>query len=344
MSTGYSGKENLHMEDDVDYRLLQLFDLMESKYVSSENDYRPVDISRLYSYFTLDVISSIAFGQEFGFLKNDDDPFGYIDNLQEFLPAIIVFGAYPELQKILRLPLLKHVMPKSTDKRGLGRVMGFAKERVDERFGDKPIVRHDMLGSFIKRGLTQEQLESETLTQITAGSDSTASALRMTLHFISTTPHVHSRLVAEFKAALANGKVTRPVIRDVEARALPYLQACVKEGLRMYPPVTGLLAKAVPPEGATIDGKFVKGGTQISWNSWGMQRDKDIYGVDPEIFRPERWLLRDSSEAEKRRVERMTETVTLVFGYGRFGCLGRGVATMELNKGIIEVNISSQHI
>jgi cytochrome P450 len=122
------------------------------------------------------------------------------------------------------------------------------------------------------------------------------------------------------------------------------LQACVKEGLRMYPPVTGLLAKAVPPEGATIDGKFVKGGTQISWNSWGMQRDKDIYGVDPEIFRPERWLLRDSSEAEKRRVDRMTETVTLVFGYGRFGCLGRGVATMELNKGIIEVNISSQYL
>ena len=106
----------------------------------------------------------------------------------------------------------------------------------------------------------------------------------------------------------------------------------------MYPPVTGLLAKAVPPEGATIDGKFVKGGTQIAWNSWGMQRDKDIYGVDPEIFRPERWLLRDASEAEKKRVDKMTETVSLVFGYGRFGCLGRGVATMELNKGIIEVS------
>jgi cytochrome P450 len=337
MSTGYSGKENLHMEDDVDVRLLQLFDLIDSRYVSTEDEYRPVDISRLYSYFTLDVISSIAFGQEFGFLKHDEDPFGYIENLQEFLPAIIVFGAYPELQKILRLPLVKHVMPKATDKRGLGRVMGFAKERVNERFGIKAVVRDDMLGSFIKRGLSQEQLESETLTQITAGSDSTASAIRMTLHFVSTTPHVHSRLVSEFKRALANGQVSRPVIRDVEARALPYLQACIKEGLRMYPPVTGLLAKAVPAEGAIIDGKFVKGGTQIAWNSWGMQRDKDIYGVDAEIFRPERWLLRDGSESEMKRVARMTETVGLVFGYGRFGCLGRGVANMELNKGIIEV-------
>lgn len=44
----------------------------------------------------------------------------------------------------------------------------FAKERVDERFGEKPIVRHDMLGSFISRGLSQEELESETLTQMYA--------------------------------------------------------------------------------------------------------------------------------------------------------------------------------
>lgn len=76
------------------------------------------------SYFTLDVISKVAFGQAFGFLVNDEDPFGYIENLQQFLPAIIVFGAYTELQKILRLPFLSAVMPKSTDKRGLGKVMG----------------------------------------------------------------------------------------------------------------------------------------------------------------------------------------------------------------------------
>jgi hypothetical protein len=33
----------------------------------------------------------------------------------------------------------------------------------------------------------------------------------------------------------------------------------------------------------------------------------------------------------------MTDTVTLNFGSGRFGCLGRGVATMELNKAVAEV-------
>lgn len=160
----------------------------------------------------------------------------------------------------------------------------------------------------------------------------------MTLHFITTTPSVQARLLAEIHAAMERGEITRPVIQDVEARRLPYLQACIKEGLRMYPPVTGLLAKAVPPGGAELEpGKWAPGGTQIAWNSWAMQRDQDIFGVDSEIFRPERWLPKDGSDGERQRVERMTETVGLVFGYGRFGCLGRGVAMMELNKGVIEV-------
>lgn len=327
------------MEDDIDYRLLQLFNLIETKYLSNDHDFRPMDLSKTMTYFTLDVISSVAFGEAFGFIDADDDPFGYIENLQEYLPAVILFGAYPELQKILRLPFMKFLAPKNTDRRGLGRVMGWAKERVGERFGEKAIFRQDMLNSFIKRGLTKEQLESETLTQITAGSDSTASAIRLTLHFVSTTPSVQGKLLGEFHAAAAAGRVSRPVIRDAEARQLPYLQACIKEGLRMYPPVTGLLAKAVPCEGAEIDGKFVRGGTQVAWNPWGMMRERQIFGIDCEIFRPERWLHRDGSEAEKQRVARMTETVGLVFGHGRFGCLGRGVAMQELNKGIIEVSV-----
>ncbi|KAF2224920.1 cytochrome P450 [Elsinoe ampelina] len=340
MAPGYSGKENTSIESDVDSKVHNLFALIDKSYLSTSTTYRPIDLSRIITFFTLDVISQLAFGHEFGFMAKDSDPFGYLANLKEFLPAILVFGAYTELTKILRLPFMKAVLPKSTDKRGLGKVMGFAAERVGERFGDKPIVRKDMLGSFIKRGLTQEELESETLTQITAGSDSTASALRMTLHFVCTTPNVQARLFSEVHAAIAAGKVSRPIIKDSEARQLPYLQACIKEGLRMYPPVTGLLAKQVPPDGATIDGKFAPPGTWIGQNSWGMQRRKDIYGVDVDVFRPERWLPKDNSEAEKVRVGRMTETVGLVFGYGRFGCLGRGVATMELNKGLIEVRIS----
>lgn len=295
------------------------------------------------TYFTLDVISQLTFGHGFGFLEANADPFGYIANLKEVLPAILVFGAYTELTKILRLPFMQAVLPKSTDKRGMGKVMGFARDRVAERFGDKPVKRRDMLGSFIDRGLTQEELESETLTQITAGSDSTASALRIMLLLISTNPLVQSRVLAEARAAIKDGKISRPLIKDAEARQLPYLQACIKEGLRMYPPITGLLAKKVPPGGATIDGKFAPAGTWIAQNAWGMQRNTEVYDVDVEVYRPERWLHADGSPSEKARIDRMNETVALVFGYGRFGCLGRGVATMELNKAVIEAS-STLHL
>ena len=42
----------------------------------------------------------------------------------------------------------------------------FARDVVAERFGVNKVVRKDMLGSFLAHGLTQEQLESETITQM----------------------------------------------------------------------------------------------------------------------------------------------------------------------------------
>lgn len=345
MAPGYSGKENFHMEQDIDDKLLELFDLIRTKYVArpDEGIYQTMDLSRITSFFTLDVISKIAFGETFGFLNKDDDPFGYIENLKQFLPAVIVFGVYTELTNLMKMPLIKGALPKSSDKRGLGGVMGFARDRVQERFNHKPVIRQDMLGSFIHRGLTQAELESETLTQITAGSDSTAQALRVTLHFICTSPPILERLLFEINTGMSANDITRPIIKDSEARKLPYLQACIKEGLRIHPPVSGLMAKMVPDGGAMIevDGveKFAPTGTQIGWNSWSMMHDPNIFGADCDYFRPERWLPRNGSEKEQQRIVRMTETVTLNFGSGRFGCLGRGVATMELNKAVIEASL-----
>ena len=70
------------------------------------------------------------------------------------------------------------------------------------------------------------------------------------------------RLRAEIDEVVNNGSISSP-IQDCEARALPYLQACIKEGLRMFPPATGRLPKEVPPEGDTFNGVFLPGGTEI---------------------------------------------------------------------------------
>lgn len=59
-----------------------------------------------------------------------------------------------------------------------------------------------------------------------------------------------------------NGSISSP-IQDPEARALPYLQVCIKEGLKMFPFVTGILNKVVPSEGDTFSGVFLPGGTNV---------------------------------------------------------------------------------
>jgi cytochrome P450 len=167
----------------------------------------------------------------------------------------------------------------------------------------------------------------------TAGSDSTATVIRMAIYLISTNPTVYQSLMAELDSALAEERISRPVIHDAEARALPYLQACIRETIRYYPPVTGLLAKQAPPEGDTFNGYFIPGGTQIAWNILGILRDEKMFGEEVDAFRPERWLNKSEEEYAK-----MDETVMLVFGYGRFGCLGRPVAHIEMNKVIAEVS------
>ncbi|KAF2493238.1 putative P450 monooxygenase [Lophium mytilinum] len=339
MSHGYSGKENMYLEHDIDERLLQVLGLIRSKYVSTDTEYRPMDLARVTTFFTLDVISTIAFGKSFGFLVTDEDPFDYLKQLHVFLPAIMLFSVFPDVQKIMRLPLIQRLAPQATDVTGLGKIMGFARDVVGERFGVDKVVRKDMLGSFITHGLSREQLESETITQITAGSDSTATSIRMTLFLITSNASIYSTLMNELTTAHEENRLTRPILRDTESRTLPYLQACIREGLRIYPPVTGLLAKEVPPQGDVIDGRFVPGGTSIGWNSWGIMRLKRVFGQDVDVFRPERWL--PGGGQSKEQIDNMEEVVMLAFGYGRFGCLGKPVALMELNKTIAEVSLPS---
>jgi cytochrome P450 len=121
-------------------------------------------------------------------------------------------------------------------------------------------------------------------------------------------------------------------IQDAEARKMPYLQAVIKEGLRIFPPVTGLSSKLVPPGGDTFEGYFIPEGTKIGYCAWGVFRDKTIWGEDSHIFRPERWL---NIPAEKFR--EMDLTLELIFGYGRWQCLGKNIAFIELNKIFVEV-------
>lgn len=99
--------------------------LIETKYLSSETAFCPIDFARKAQFLTLDVISAIAFGNPFGYLTKDEDLYDYVKTTEETLPVIILVGVIPSLMKLLQSPIMKLFMPSHKDKIGLGRIMGY---------------------------------------------------------------------------------------------------------------------------------------------------------------------------------------------------------------------------
>lgn len=114
---------------------------------------------------------------------------------------------------------------------------------------------------------------------------------------------------------------------------LSYLLACIKEGLRLRPPATGYLQKQVPPGGDTLaDGRFIPGGTGIAYCAWGVMRSPEAFGANAEMFCPERWL-----DADPESLRCMNRHWELGFSTGKWRCLGKDVALLELQKALVEL-------
>jgi len=101
----------------------------------------------------------------------------------------------------------------------------------------------------------------------------------------------------------------------------------------------GLQIKVAPAEGDTINGRYIPGGTKMGVFYPSMCRRKDIFGQDSDVYRPERWI-----EADEEQRKLYQKSVESVFGTGRFQCLGKHIAVMELHKTLAEVSRYSVHL
>ena len=101
---------------------------------------------------------------------------------------------------------------------------------------------------------------------VAAGSDTTSITINSILFHLLKEPKTFQKLRAEIDVA-AEGKLG-PITFE-EGQKMPYLQAVIKEGLRIHSP-TGLpMWRAVPPGGSTIAGKFFKPGVGYALESYG---------------------------------------------------------------------------
>ncbi|KAL1635333.1 hypothetical protein SLS56_001756 [Neofusicoccum ribis] len=272
--------------------------------------------------FAFDTIGEISVSKRFGFLDAGKDPLRIIGGLDDFLIYAARVGVYPELHPIL----FKIVSMLGTN--GFLNVAKFAVQQVQAY--KKNVEGETFLAKALRIHQTQPEKLSENdvlgicLMNVVAGSDTSSISLTSVIWRLLNNPAALEKLRAEVDHVYSNGAV-KGSLTWTESQKMPYLQAVIKEALRMHP-ATGLpLSRVVPKGGATIAGRFFPEGTVVGINSWVAHNNKKVFGEDVNEFKLERWLV--SKEAEQT-----LDRYLIPFGHGSRTCIGKNIALMEISK------------
>jgi cytochrome P450 family 135 len=150
------------------------------------------------------------------------------------------------------------------------------------------------------RPMSDRELRDELMTLLVAGHETTATGLSWAIELLARHPEALSRLEDE-----------------VAAGGEEYLDAVIKETLRLRPVIALVLRRLVEP--MEIGGRLLPAGVSVAPSIYLVHRRPDIY-PEPERFRPERFL------------ERPAGTYTWIpFGGGVRRCLGASFAEFEMS-------------
>jgi cytochrome P450 len=237
------------------------------------------------------------------------------------LPIMIYMSTHPSLET--RAPFKWLLKRREATDRLLYRQI--ADRRRDPR-ASGPAGRKDVLAMLLQardedgQPLTDRELRDELMTALAAGHETTATALAWAFERILSTPGVYAKLREELDAA--GGADATPE----RIAALPYLDATIKEVLRLRPviPVVGRVLR----EATTLGGYELPAGTAVGACIYLAHRNPDVY-PEPEEFRPERF------------VNNPPDPVSwLPFGGGIRRCIGAQFATYEM-KIVLAVMLAS---
>ncbi|KAJ1300369.1 hypothetical protein OPQ81_005188 [Rhizoctonia solani] len=182
--------------------------------------------------------------------------------------------------------------------------------------------------------LTTDELYAEALLLLAAGSDTTSNTLGSLCYHLTIYPKAQQKLQSELDQHVSydpsdetdgeQGVVFPPcqaVTRYDMIKNLPYLNACVKEALRIHSTIGTGLPRVVPPgKTVTVARQIFKSGSVISIPSYTTHRSS-VWGNDAGEFRPERWLEDSAGLLNKYFVP---------FSVGPRACIGRNLAYMNL--------------
>lgn len=178
--------------------------------------------------------------------------------------------------------------------------------------------------------VNDQQIVNWLMLSILAGGDTSSATMRAIVYYLAKSPSATAKLVAELKEATLATPAPWKSVRD-----LTYLDAVIREAMRVNPGIAMIFERVVPEGGLTLpDGRYIPTGTKIGINPAVTNRDYGVFGDDADDFNPDRWLQgkNESDEHFEPRSRRMKDTVDFVFGGGGRICMGRYLAVLEIKK------------
>ncbi|KAL9123064.1 MAG: hypothetical protein Q9187_000391 [Circinaria calcarea] len=271
-----------------------------------------------FNLTTFDIIGSLAFGRSFGGVKSGKVHFWIALVTKALRQGALAdtFNRFPIIAK-----LFKAIMPRTIEnlirdtKIHERHTLDLIQRRIQHP-SDRPDFLTRILDDRDTNNISDVQLAAHASDFVTAGSETTATALSCITYYLLRNPPILQRVQDEIRSAFNKYEE----IDATAAAKLKYLHAVALEGMRLYAPLPFALPRVVPDGGDTVDGYYLPAGTIVSTNPVAASLSSKHFEA-PLSFRPERWLGVNKTDQLE---------ATQPFSLGPRGCLGRSLAWIEL--------------
>ncbi|XP_068675903.1 cytochrome P450 10-like [Montipora capricornis] len=197
---------------------------------------------------------------------------------------------------------------------------------------DKGDIQEDDAAEFLTFLISREDISFKEITTnlievLFPAIETTSFTTLWTLYLISRNPDVQKQLHDEVSSVLKPGERATPAA----LQKMPFLRACIKETLRMYP-IAFENARFLPEE-IVIQGYRIPPKTMVRMALYSMGRNPKLFD-EPLKYKPERWMRDDTHKSSYHAF------ASLPFGYGTRMCLGRRVAELEMRLFLSQVSMN----
>lgn len=158
---------------------------------------------------------------------------------------------------------------------------------------------------------------------IAGGTESSAVTVEWAISELLKRPEIIKKATEELDRVIGRERW----VEEKEIQTLPYIEAIVKETMRLHP-VAPMLVPRQTREDVTINGYDIPAGTRVLVNVWTIGHDPAVW-ENPDEFRPERFL-------EKSIDVKGHDFELLPFGSGRRMCPG-----YNLGLKVIQVSLAN---